>query len=290
MFPRLQFAVRHPMVVSAIRTGRRHALESYAAYKTLSIQRRGKVLEVKMNRPDKLNAVSATAHNELSRVFNDIAADSESQLVLLTGAGKAFSAGGDLDLMEELRGNVARFNDAIREAKRIVFSMLDCDKPIVCKVNGDAIGLGATIALFCDVTIAVETARFADPHNAVGLCTGDGGAIIWPQLIGFARAKHFLLTGERISAVEAAQMGLIYRAVPADQLDQVVDSYMASLEALPAQSLRWTKATINIPLKQLAHSLMDAGMAYEALGSATDDHAEAISAFRGRRKPSFTDR
>lgn len=265
-------------------------MQTFSNYETIDFKRRGRVLYMTFNQPAKLNAFAGAAHTELSHVFHDVASDRESDIVVLTGSGRAFSAGGDLDLMDSLRGNIMEFNHSIREAKRVVFSLLDCDKPIIAKVNGDAIGLGATVALLCDIVFATETARLADPHNGVGLCAGDGGAVIWPQLIGYARAKHYLFTGEKINGRAAADMGLIHAALPVEELDQAVENYVAKLEALPAQSLRWTKATMNIPLKQIAHGLMDAGMAYEALGSATQDHGEAIQAMKQRRKPAFQGR
>jgi len=263
----------------------------FAKYKTIKFDRRGRILNVTLNQPEKLNAFAGLAHQELSEVFTEIADDPDSDIVVLTGAGRAFSAGGDIVAMQTLRDNPASFYKAIREAKRVVYSVLDCDKPVIAKVNGDAIGLGATLSLLCDVVFAAENARFADPHNNVGLIAGDGGQVIWPRLIGYGRAKHYLFTGEKVDGRTAAEIGLIHKAVSADQLDATVDAYADRLAALPAQSLRWTKATVNIPLKQLAHGLMDTGMCYEALGSlTTEDHGEAIKAFAEKRQPRFVGR
>ena len=256
-------------------------------FKTIKFERSGRVITATFNQPDKLNTFTGLSHTELSLVWDELARDEDSDIIVVTGAGRAFSAGGEIQPMQDLRENPAKFFGVIREAKRIVSSILDCDKPIVAKVNGDAIGLGATVAMFCDITIANETARIADPHNNVGLIAGDGGSVIWPQLIGYARARHYLLTGARLNGREAADIGLIYQAVAADELDAAVDAYVKTLSSLPAQSLRWTKATYTIPLKQLAISMMDAGMAYEGLASRTDDHGEAIEAFSAKRKPQF---
>jgi enoyl-CoA hydratase len=165
--------------------------------------------------------------------------------------------------------------------------MLDCSKPIIAKINGHAIGLGATLALFCDVTFAAEHAKIADPHVAIGFVAGDGGAVIWPQLIGYNRAKEYLFSGEAILAPEAARIGLINHAVPAAELDQRVESYARKIAAMPARALQWTKASINIGLKQLAHSIMDASIAYEALSNLTQDHREALDAIGEKRKPVF---
>lgn len=259
-------------------------------FKTIKFDRKGKILYATFNNPEKLNAFVAEAHTELSHLFDAVALDAESEIVVLTGAGRAFSAGGDLEYMQHLRDEPSEMHRAAREAKRVVFSMLDCNKPIVCKINGDAIGLGATVALFCDVTFSVDTARISDPHNNIGLIAGDGGSVIWPQMIGYGRARHFLLTGERMTGKAAAEMGLIYKALPADELDAAVGAYADKLVAMPTRSLRWTKETYTIPLKQLAHSMMDAGMAYETVAGQTADHGEAIAAFREKRKPKFTGR
>jgi enoyl-CoA hydratase len=256
----------------------------------LKFERRGRVLSITLNNPDKLNAFSQKGHHELSRVFVDAAEDPGSEVIVLTGAGRAFSAGGDIVYMQALHDSPALMHQTIREAKRLVASLLDCEKPVICKVNGDAIGLGTTLVLLCDVVFAVDTARFGDPHNNVGLIAGDGGSVLLPQIIGYARAKHYLFTGERIVAKDAQSMGLIHAAVPADQLDAQVDAYADRLLKMPIQSIRWTKQTINIGLKQLAVSMMDAGMAYEAIAAQTEDHAEAISAFRENRKPVFKGR
>lgn len=260
----------------------------FSTYKTIKFERRGRVLYVTLNQPEKLNAINPESHGELARVFIDIDHDAESDIVVLGGAGRAFSAGGDLVNMQKQRTDPGSWYAAIREGKRLVSSILECEKPIVAKVHGDAIGLGATIALLCDVVFASETARFADPHNSVALAAGDGGQLIWPQLLGFGRARHYLLTGEKIPGKKAADIGLIHEAVPADQLDAAVEAYVAKLAALPAQSLRWTKNLYTIPLRQLAHGMMDIGVAYEALaGLTTDDHLEAINSFAEKRAPKF---
>ncbi|MEY4908412.1 MAG: hypothetical protein RL260_2130 [Pseudomonadota bacterium] len=260
---------------------------NFDQYETLKFDRRGRILTMTLNRPDKLNSLGDLAHTEMSRVFYDIADDADSDIVVITGAGRAFSAGGDIEHMQYLHDHPPEFYRAVREAKRIVYSLLECDKPIIAKVNGDAIGLGSTLAVFCDVIFAADHARFGDPHNNVGLIAGDGGQIMWPALIGYARAKHYLFTGEKLSAQEAVQIGLINKALPAAELDAAVDAYADRLAALPAQSLRWSKSTINVPLRQMAASMMDVGMAYENVSAQTQDHQEAINAFREKRKPAF---
>jgi enoyl-CoA hydratase len=243
-----------------------------------------------MNRPEALNAIDAVMHEELSRVFTDAARDPDSDVVVLTGAGRAFSAGGDIAWMQDAIDDPASFERTAVEGKQIVFSLLDCEKPVVAKVNGAAIGLGATMALFADVIFAAEDAKIADPHIRVGLVAGDGGAVIWPQLIGYARAKEYLMTGDSLTAAEAARIGLINHAVPAAELDQRVDDFTRRLVAGPRQAIRWTKTAVNIGLKQLAHGIMDVGLSYELITNSSADHQEAVSAFRDKRRPVFTGR
>jgi enoyl-CoA hydratase len=256
-------------------------------YRTILFNRRGRVLEVTLNRPDKLNATDAVLHTELARVFTDISSDPDSDIVVLTGAGRAFSAGGDVAWMQEAIDEPVRFEQTIREAKQIVFGLIDCEKPVIAKLNGHATGLGCTIALFCDVIFAAEHAKIGDPHVSIGFVAGDGGAVIWPQLIGYARAKEYLLTGDLMTAGQAAQIGLINYAVPADELDEKVNAFADRLAGGATSAIRWTKMSVNIGLRDLATSIMDASLAYEALSNITPDHAEAVRAFAEKRPPVF---
>lgn len=260
----------------------------FDTYQTLLFERRGRVLEITMNRPEKLNAVDEEMHAELARVFVDVSNDADSDIAVLTGAGRAFSSGGDIDWMQKMIDQPASFEKTAREGKQIVFSLLDCEKPVIAKLNGHATGLGATIALFCDVIFAAETAKIGDPHVSVGFVAGDGGAVIWPQLIGYARAKEYLMTGDLMTAIEAARIGLINRAVPPGELDSFVAQFADRLASGATKAIRWSKMSVNIGLKQLAHSILDASLAYEAMSNITADHQEAVNAFREKRTPKFT--
>lgn len=247
-------------------------------YETLVLERNGRVLTITMNRPELMNAVNLKLHEELAVVFTFAAADTESDIVVLTGAGRAFSAGGDLDHIQNNSSNPDLFDEEVRLAKRIVFSMLDLDKPLICRMNGHAVGLGATIALFCDVIFAADTARIGDPHVAVGLVAGDGGAIIWPQLVGLCRAKEYLLTGELLTASKAAEIGLINHCVPAAELDNAVAAFCERLQKNSRNAVRWTKILLNQELKRVTHSLLDTGLAYEAISIRSQDHKNAVQA------------
>jgi enoyl-CoA hydratase len=171
--------------------------------------------------------------------------------------------------------------------KQLVMSLLDCEKPVIAKLNGHATGLGATIALLCDVIFAADTAKIGDPHVSVGLVAGDGGALIWPQLIGYTRAREYLLTGDLMTAAEAERLGLVNRVVASEELDAAVEQLANRLASGATKAIRWTKMTINMPLRQMAESMMNASLAYEALSNLTRDHQEAVTALREKRTPVF---
>ena len=256
-------------------------------YKSIEWSYQDRVLTLTLNRPERLNAIDGELHAELAQVFIDAANDPNSDVIIITGKGKAFSAGGDMDWLQGQIDDHSKFELTAREAKQIIFGLLDCEKPIIAKIPGPAIGLGCTIALFCDVVFADEAARIADPHVGIGLVAGDGGAIIWPQLIGYARAKEFLMTGDPLTGAEAARIGLINHAVPAETLDDTVEKFAHKLAKGPLKAIRWTKVSVNIGLKQLAHSIMDTSIAYEMATNYTQDHQEGLKAFSEKRKPIF---
>jgi enoyl-CoA hydratase/carnithine racemase len=260
----------------------------FSNYKAILFRREGKVLYATFNRPETLNAVDPDMHDDLDRLFTDVTEDDQTMVLVISGAGRAFSAGGDIEQMQKIIDDPSLFLGDMAAAKRLIFSILDCPKPIIAKVNGHAIGLGATIALFSDFIVAVNQAKIADPHVSVGFTAGDGGAVIWPHLIGYARAKQYLLTGDAITGEEAAKIGLITKAVAAEELDQTVDVLAQRVANGAAKAIQWTKLSINIGLRQLASSALDASLAYEALSNTTQDHREAVQAFREKRPPKFT--
>lgn len=256
-------------------------------FRTIELARKGRLLTITLNRPDSLNAVNLAMHEDLPQVMRFAADDEGSDVVLITGAGRAFSAGGDVDHMAKNAANPELFDEEARLAKRIVFSMLDIDKPVICKMNGHAVGLGATVALLADVIFANETAKIGDPHVGIGLVAGDGGAAIWAYRIGLTRAKEFLLTGDLLTAKRAAEIGLINHALPAEELDGAVDAFCQRLLDGASTAIRYTKVLTNLELKRIAHAVMDAGIAYESLTVRTADHREAVQALKEKRKPVF---
>lgn len=249
-------------------------------FEALLLKRQGRRLTISFNRPEALNAFGQVMHKEFIQALGFAARDPGSDVIVLTGEGKAFSAGGDLDRMEEIIETPSEFDQEAADAKRIIFTLLDIEKPIIARVNGAAVGLGATLALFCDVIFADETAKIGDPHVKVGLVAGDGGAIIWPQLAGFPRAKEFLMTGRLLTGAEAAEFGLVNYALPADELDTRVDALVGELLAGNTQAIRWTKVTMNLELKRIAHALMDPGMAYESLSVRSEEHRRSVRALK----------
>ncbi len=261
----------------------------YSSYKHMQFERRDRTLTITLNRPP-MNPIHYELHNELSRLWYQVQVDTECDVVILTGAGEVFSAGGDIPMMQRRIDDPELFNRKNLEMKQMIFGLLDLEKPIIARINGDCIGLGATLALMCDIMIAVDTARFGDPHVRMGYVAGDGGAVIWPQLIGFARAKEYLLTGDMLDAKEAERIGLINYAVPREELDTKVNAFADKLARGATKAIKWTKTSINMPLRQLAHSMMDASLAYEAITNMGADHQEAVTAFQEKRKPRFTDR
>jgi enoyl-CoA hydratase len=257
-------------------------------YQCIRFARTGRVLTISLNRPDQRNAVNARLHSELSRVFADAQRDSESDVIVLTGNGAAFCAGGDIEWMQSHVDKPDDFDLMAREGKDIVFTQLDLEKPLICKVNGHATGLGASLALLSDIIVMSDEAKIGDPHVSVGLVAGDGGAFIWPQVVGYARARKYLFTGELMTAAEAERIGLVTQVAARAELDAVVDELAQRIASGATRAIRWTKIATNLPLKALFHAHFDAGLAYECLSNRSADHAEAVRAFRERRKPSFT--
>lgn len=262
----------------------------YARYKFLSITCDSGIATLMLNQPDNRNAIHAEMHAELEHVWLDLQADPQVNVIVLTGAGKIFSAGGDVKRMVNRFGTEEgwRFSLATPgSTKRLFQNILEVEKPIVAAINGDAVGLGATLALFADSTLIADTAKFGDSHVKVGLVAGDGGAVVWPILVGPNRAKEFLMRGKLMNGTEAQAMGLVNHACPADQVLEEAMKIARELNALPPLAVRWTKLSVNKWIKQQLNLILDASIAYEMLSINSQDHHEAAKAFLEKRPPVF---
>lgn len=252
-------------------------------FDSIAMTRNGRILTLALNRPDTLNAFNLVMHNEFPAALEFARDDEDSDVIILTGNGKAFSAGGDLDHIADNAAHPEKFDHEIAMARQIVETMIDIQKPVVCKLNGHAIGLGATIALLCDIIYAANGAKIGDPHVNIGLVAGDGGAIVWPQRLGLTHAKEFLLTGDPVTAERAVEIGLINRSLPLEQLDKAIAELCSKLLAKPQFALRKTKQLTNLALKRDAELLLGQGLQWESESVRDPDHAEAINALRERR-------
>jgi enoyl-CoA hydratase len=271
----------------------------YSEYQFIKVETVDRVATVTLNRPDSLNAVNSRVHHELEQVWLDLASDPDINAIILTGAGRAFCAGGDVKGMSSGSltggdgGSKSRFDRgpiAASNGRRLVENMLDVEQPIIGAINGDAVGLGATLALLCDIIVVSEKARFADTHVKVGVVAGDGGALIWPLLIGPHRAKEFLMRGNFINGAEAGRIGMVNYAVAPEQVMPKARELAQELADGPTFAIRWSKLAVNKWLKDQANLIMDASLAYEMMTFRTDDHKEAVQAFIEKRKPDFVHR
>lgn len=248
------------------------------------------MLVVRIAHPtSELNAVDGLLHGELAALFRALRREREARAVVLTGRGRAFSAGGDFAWFPELQEPGALEHLRL-DAKQLIWDLLDVEIPIVAALNGHAVGLGASIALLCDVILMAEGATLSDPHVRLGIVAGDGGVAIWPLVLGPARAKQYLLTGDRLSAAEAERLGLVNRVVPAERLEDEALAFAGRLAEGAPLALRYTKLAVNQWLKQVANVAFDLSTALELVTLGSRDHAEALEALRGGRPPRFEGR
>ena len=245
-----------------------------------------RVLRITMNKPDRLNAVDQPTHAELASIWRDIDEDPETSAVIVTGAGRAFSAGGDLDMANDLADDFAKRCQGWKEARDLVYNMINCSKPIVSAIRGPAVGAGLAVGVLADISIATKTAKLIDGHTKLGVAAGDHAAIIWPLLCGMAKAKYYLLLCETLTGEEAERIGLISMAVDDADLDSTALKTAVRLaEGAPA-AIRWTKYALNNWLRS-AGPTFDASLALEFLGFSGPDVKEGIAAIREKRPAVF---
>lgn len=242
----------------------------------------GPVRIVTLNRAETMNAFDTEMHREFPRVLRQVGEDPSARVIVLTGAGRAFSAGGNIDDFPKLADDLQLRRAALREGRRVFEDLVNVHLPVVAAVNGPAVGLGCTIVTACDMVFLSERSFLADPHVAVALVAGDGGAVTWPLNSGLLRAKEYLLTGDRIPPQAAVEIGLANRVVAADGLMREATAWAHRVAALPWQAVQDTKSVLNQHLRQAAVAVLGYGLAAESQSHDTAEFAAVPESFRRR--------
>jgi len=239
----------------------------YSKYKYIQVEQVGRILRLTLNRPESLNAVTLDMHTEITNIFYDIRFDQDVDVITLTGAGRGFCAGADLNMKPPKdREGVDRL---FAEARDILVNILEIEKPIIAGVNGAAAGLGVTLALFPDIVIASDRAKLGDTHVKIGLAAGDGGAVIWPLLVGVNKAKEMLMTGRVIDAQEALRIGLVNHVVPHEELDKAVMETAQELADGHKMAIQASKKAVNLYIKWMLNQVFDYSCTMEYLTGLT---------------------
>jgi len=259
------------------------------SYEHIRVDLRGPIGRLTLDRADERNAMTLAMGREIERAVADFNAEDGIRVVVVAGAGKAFSAGGDFDWFPTLR-DLTALDHLRRDAKQLVWDLLDVELPIVCAVNGAAAGLGASIALLCDVIFMSRSAVILDPHVRVGVVAGDGGTVVWPMAMGPARAKQYLLTGDPVSAEEAERLGLVNFVCEPERLESEALEFARRLAAGAPLAIRYTKQAVNKLVKDALNVAFDTSTALEIVTFQSEDHREALAAIREKRKPRFRGR
>jgi enoyl-CoA hydratase len=256
-------------------------------YEQLTFERRGHgVLLITIDRPEKYNAADETMHSELARVWKDVSDDPETRVAVVTGAGTAFSAGGDLAMVQRMAGDYGRVTHMLGEMGDLVYNLVNCEKPIISAINGVAVGAGLVVAVLADISICADDARLGDGHVRLGVAAGDHAAIVWPLLVGMAKARYYLMTGEMVDGAEAERIGLVSKAVPRTQVLDEALTLAESLATGPQLAIRYTKRALNSWLRT-AGPIFEQSAAYEMLTFMGPDVVEGATALQEKRPPKF---
>ena len=260
--------------------------DRYAKYQRLRFDRpHPKVLRVTMDN-GKMNTADAIMHQELVQIWRDIDADPSVNAAIITGAGKVFSAGGDFAMVESITSDFEARARGWKEARDIVYAIIDCNKPVVSAMRGVAVGAGLVCGILADVSIATQDCRIVDGHTRLGVAAGDHAAIIWPLLCGMAKAKYYLMTCDQLLGAEAERIGLISMAVEDAALDDKAVAVATRLAEGAQSAIRWTKYSLNNWLRQ-AGPIFDASLALEFLGFSGPEVREGLASHQEKRKPNF---
>lgn len=236
----------------------------YELPSTLDVSVHDGVATVTLRRPDKLNAVDAALHHGLADVWRQLADDPDVRVVVVTGEGRAFCVGGDVEWFQSIAADEAHRYRAMEDARRLVNEMVGFARPVIAAVNGPAVGLGCSLAVLSDIVYMSDTAFLADPHAAIGLVAADGGALAWPVMTSLLRAKEYLFTGDRIAAADAVAMGLANRVLPAHELHSAASALAQRLALQPARALHDTKRALNLHLSRAIAGVIDFAFAAES--------------------------
>jgi enoyl-CoA hydratase len=261
--------------------------DRYASYQFLQFDRPSdRVLRITINRPEKLNALPWEAHGELARVWHDVDSDTDTNVAIIRGAGKAFSAGGDFGMVERLSQDYARQTEALREFRDLCYNIVNCSKPIVSAIHGVAVGAGLAAALMADISIVAKSARLIDGHTRLGLAAGDHAAMIWPLLCGMAKAKYHVLLCEAVNGEEAERIGLVSLCVADEELTAKSEEVAARLATGAQRPIRWSKYAMNNWLR-MAGPIFDNSAALELLTFNGPEVQEGQASLKEKRPPKF---
>lgn len=247
------------------------------------------VVLVTINGRDRVNSLDEQDHWELSRVWHALDDDRTCRVIVVTGEGSVFSAGGNMYMEQRLAGNYAGIVQTLSESRDLVLNMVACDTPIISAINGPAVGAGLAVALLADISLIGEDVFLTDGHTRIGIAAGDHAALIWPLLCGIARAKHLLLTCDRIDGSRAADIGLVSQAVPTEQVVSEALAIAKRLSEGPQLALQWTKHALNHWLRQ-AIPTFEASLGLEMVNLFGPDYAEGLDAFMNKRPADFSER
>jgi enoyl-CoA hydratase len=261
--------------------------DRYAAYTRLDIDYPAdRVLRITFNRPETYNSVDQETHGQLTQIWRDIDADPDISVVIVTGAGKAFSAGGDFEMIDNIINHETDRLTTWKEARDLVYNVINCNKPIVSAINGVAVGAGLVVGILADISIAGKSAKIIDGHTKLGVAAGDVACVIWPLLCGMAKAKYYLMTCKPVSGPEAERIGLVSLCVDDDDLQAIALETAVDLSNGAQNAIRWTKYALNNWLRQ-AGPIFDTSTALEILGFTGDEAREGLAAYREKRPPEF---